>query len=80
MRITFRLKDDRDEDLLHWFQVVGEGERSYFIRQALRRGLSAGEQTVSIPYIGELKTSSINEEPITAEEAEDRLSSLINNL
>jgi hypothetical protein len=80
MRITFRLKDDRDDDLLHWFRVVGEGERSYFIRQALRRGLSAGEQAVSIPYIGELKTISINEEPITAEEAEDRLASLINNL
>jgi len=80
MRITFRLKDDRDDDLLHWFQVVGEGERSYFIRQALRRGLSNGEQAVSIPYISELKPSVINEEPITAEEAEDRLSSLINNL
>jgi hypothetical protein len=41
MRITFRLKDDRDEDLLRWFNALGEGERSFFIRQALRRGLGS---------------------------------------
>jgi len=80
MRITFRLKNERDEDLLHWFKVIGEGERSYFIRQALRRGLSGREQTFQISAIPEININPAQEEPITAEEAESRLSSLINNL
>ena len=80
MRITFRLKNERDEDLLHWFKVIGEGERSYFLRQALRRGLSAREQTFQISAMPEININPVQEEPITAEEAESRLSSLINNL
>ena len=79
MRITFRLKVDRDDDLLHWFKALGEGERSFFIRQALRRGLSKNEEAVSLPAISDQHIKSVKEEPITAEEAESRLSSLINN-
>jgi hypothetical protein len=80
MRITFRLKDNRDEDLLQWFNALGEGERSFFIRQALRRGLSSREEKVSIPIIKGEMPKLPKEEPVTAEEAESRLSSLINNL
>ena len=79
MRITFRLKVDRDDDLLHWFKALGEGERSFFIRQALRRGLSKNEEVVSIPVISDQHIKPVKEESITAEEAESRLSSLINN-
>ena len=39
-RYTFRLKPGRDDDLIGWLEALGEGERSYHIRQALRRGLS----------------------------------------
>ena len=39
-RYTFRLKPGRDDDLISWLEALGEGERSYCIRQTLRRGLS----------------------------------------
>ena len=81
MRITFRLKDDRDDDLLRWFNALGEGERSFFIRQALRCGLGSQEEKVNIPIIimGEMPKLP-KEEVVTAEEAESRLACLINNL
>ena len=80
MRITFRLKDDRDDDLLQWFNALGEGERSFFIRQALRRGLGSREEKVSIPIIKREMPKLPKEEVVTAEEAENRLASLISNL
>jgi hypothetical protein len=80
MRITFRLKDDRDEDLLRWLNALGEGERSFFIRQALRRGLGRKEEKVSVPIIKGEMPKLPKEEVVTAEEAESRLASLINNL
>jgi len=79
MRITFRLKENRDEDLLLWFNNLGEGERSYFIRQTLRRGLVKAEHNDPLPVISVQQTSSLKPEPVTAEEAENRLSSLLNN-
>jgi len=39
-RYTFRLKPGRDDDLIGWLEALGEGERSYSIRQTLRRGLT----------------------------------------
>jgi hypothetical protein len=39
-RFTFRLRPDRDEDLIAWLDSLGEGERSFFIRQALRKALN----------------------------------------
>jgi hypothetical protein len=38
-RYTFRLKPDRDADLIVWLDSLGDGERSCFIRNALRRSL-----------------------------------------
>ena len=80
MRITFRLKDDRDDDLLRWFNALGEGERSFFIRQALRCGLGSQEEKVNIPIIMGEMPKLPKEEVVTAEEAESRLASLINTL
>ena len=80
MRITFRLKDERDDDLIHWFKVIGEGERSFFIRQALRRGLGSREEKVSIPIIKGEMPKLPKEDVVTTEEAESRLASLISNL
>jgi hypothetical protein len=39
LRYTFRLKPERDSDLIDWLNSLGEGERSCFIRQALRKAL-----------------------------------------
>ncbi len=38
-RYTFRLKPERDADLIAWLDDLGDGERSCFIRDALRRSL-----------------------------------------
>jgi len=39
MFIAFRLKLGRDDDLISWINNAGEGDRSYHIRETLRRGL-----------------------------------------
>lgn len=39
-RYTFRLMPGRDDDLIQWLETLGEGERSFYIRQILRRGLA----------------------------------------
>ena len=39
-RYTFRLMPGRDDDLIQWLETLGEGERSFYIRQVLRRGLA----------------------------------------
>lgn len=43
IRFTFRLKEDRDNDLINWLQSFGEGERSCFIRNTLRKAISTHE-------------------------------------
>ena len=39
-RLSFRLKPGKDDDLIKWLNGLPEQERSRFIREALRRGLS----------------------------------------
>jgi len=80
MRITFRLKGERDDDLIHWFNILGAGERSFFIRQALRRALCSEEQAVQLPAAVSEPGKTVAEEPVSAEEAEERLTSMIDNL
>lgn len=44
-RINLRLKPGRDDDLIAWWNSIPEGDRSYFLRETLRRGLgSQGSQ------------------------------------
>jgi hypothetical protein len=43
LRYTFRLKPERDSDLIEWLNSLGEGERSCFIRHALRKALRQKE-------------------------------------
>jgi len=78
MRITFRLKDERDEDLLMWFKNLGEGERSFYIRQAIRRGLNNSVESTTVSVMNNHPESLINPEPVSAGEAESRLSNLLN--
>jgi len=39
MLIAFRLKPGRDDDLIAWISSLGQDERSYNIRRALRGSL-----------------------------------------
>jgi|GEM_PF-2879996 len=50
-RYTFRLKTERDEDLIAWLESLGEGERSFHIRQTLRQGLHEGRPLSALPAI-----------------------------
>ncbi len=81
MRITFRLKEQRDDDLICYFHAIGEGELSFFVRQALRRGLSRAEQAVQFPATAESPPEIEGKEQFltTAEEAESKLDNLISN-
>lgn len=38
-RFTVRLKLNRDKDIIDWMLGLGEGERSCFIRDALRKAI-----------------------------------------
>ena len=40
--ISFKLKDPRDRDLMEWLEGLGERERSFYIRKALREWLAGG--------------------------------------
>ena len=38
--VAFKLKKGRDQDLIAWIGSLDEGDRSYHIRELLRRGLN----------------------------------------
>jgi hypothetical protein len=46
LRYTFQLKPERDSDLIAWLNSLGEGERSCFIRHALRKTLNLKEEAI----------------------------------
>lgn len=39
IRYMFRLKPGRDDELIQWLESLGKGERSCFIRKALREAV-----------------------------------------
>ena len=43
--VAFKVKPGRDDDLIKWLEEIGEGERSFFIRQALRAVIRFGENS-----------------------------------
>lgn len=56
-RFTFRLKPERDNDLIDWLNSLGEGERSFFIRQALRQALKGKPEVPAFnPVFGRPET------------------------
>ena len=71
-RINLRLKPGRDDDLINWWNSIPEGDRSYFLRETLRRGLGgqaggyqappiakAGPLTPRAPMLGSGKAAGI---------------------
>ncbi len=71
-RINLRLKPGRDDDLIAWWNSIPEGDRSYFLRETLRRGLggqaggyqappiaAAGPLTPRAPMLGSGKAAGI---------------------
>ena len=42
IRVSFRLKAGRDDDLISWFESISANDRSYHIRETLRGSLIKG--------------------------------------
>ena len=49
--INFKVKPGRDDDLIDWMKTLGEGERSFHLRQTLRRGLRGNSKPSYRPKI-----------------------------
>lgn len=88
-RYAFRLKKGRDRDLITWLESFGEGERSFYIRQALRAGIATAQggqaaMQQAAPVIekpaAEAPSKPEPKKPVlTKEEAESKLNDLVNN-
>jgi hypothetical protein len=65
--IAFRLKSGRDDDLISWMNENSQGDRSYYIREAIRKGLC--QQSVSFS-INKIKIEPDREE-VRAQELKD---------
>ena len=61
MFVAFKLKKGRDQDLIAWIDSLDEGDRSYHIREVLRRGIN-----IQAPY----PLSAIKIQPKQAKETE----------
>lgn len=88
-RFGFRLKPERDDELISWLEDMGEGERSFFIREALRKAIlqesgvpkfnSQRTETVSKPFpaIPQPVNEATADEP-QQEDLENKLDNLTN--
>ena len=91
-RFGFRLKPDRDQELISWLESLGEGERSFFIREALRKALLQENRMVTIdlhrnePFIEAnhqtpkvfLEVSAANEKTQSPDDLDSKLDNLAN--
>lgn len=48
-RFTLRLKPGRDDDIIDWLESLGEGERSFFMRQAIRTAILSERMQLPFP-------------------------------
>lgn len=56
-RLSFRLKPGKDDDLIKWLNGLQEQERSRFIRDALRRGLSLPDARPTVKPVVSFESS-----------------------
>ena len=56
IRVSFRLKTGRDDDLISWVERISANDRSYHIRETLRGSLIKGIPQDSLP-LNNLKRS-----------------------
>ncbi len=68
MFVTFRLKPGRDDDLIESLEGYPGGDRSYYIRELLRKGLINPSQQVATP--GLVKIEPKKGEPDEIKEAD----------
>ncbi len=51
MFASFRLKPGRDDDLIAWLINLQPGDRSYHIRETIRKGLTASPRRPETPQV-----------------------------
>ena len=62
MNIGFRLKKGRDDIIIDWLEAIGENDRSYFIREALRSHLSgAGNKNLTPTNVSSLRAKVVED-------------------
>lgn len=54
IKISFRLKVGRDDDLISWFESISANDKSYYIREALRGSLK-GIPQASLPSVNSIR-------------------------
>lgn len=76
--IAFRLKPGRDDDLIDWITNAGEGDRSYHIRESIRRGL-VGKTQLPFSSVNRVVAKQVerNKKMIKEEDLETALDSWI---
>jgi hypothetical protein len=65
--IAFRLKPNRDSDIISWLEPLGDCDRSYAIREAVRRGINASPPNLLQPAV-KIKARQVEEAQQTNEQ------------
>jgi hypothetical protein len=73
MYTAFRLKPGRDSDLITWLEGFEPGDRSYYIRQAIRQGIQtpARQAPVEVSIKPKAAAEEIRPEPADLDSALD---------
>ena len=84
-KYTFRAKAGRDDLIIEWLDSIGESDKSYYIREALRGYLTSitpqDSSPSKLPSSGNhVKKMSIKEEQKTIAKTEDKLESSTTDL
>ncbi len=72
IRVSFRLKAGKDDDLISWYESIGENDKSYQIRETLRSSLTLGIPHVSPSPVNNDSvrvSENINNKPIVKEKS-----------
>lgn len=64
IRISFRLKAGRDDDLISWLEGLAANDRSYFIRETLRSSLINGTPPSSSSLVNPINDTAISKSVI----------------
>ncbi len=66
--INFKVKPGRDDDIINWLEGLGDNERSFYIRLALREWLQGKSKGGRVQVRLPVKRSSDDKEPELSEE------------
>ncbi len=77
MRITIRLRERRDRDLIDWMTTLDEGDRSEIIRSTLRNGLSNKRVNVATAPVVKIEPREAKTDEIKEADLEERLNDWI---